>query len=89
MTVATTHMLPSHSSKGASSGYKRSIQWVLKQQYSPTGGVNGILDLLNPNNIGPQVRKTAPVAEILRESKQEADNKVAQKGIAVTPKITL
>ena len=47
-----------------------------------------MLDLLNPNNVGPQANKTATAADILRESKQEADDKAAQNGIAVLPKIT-
>ena len=48
------------------------IQRVLKQQYNPAGGVNGMLDLIIPNNVGPQANKTATAADILRESKQEA-----------------
>ena len=68
---------------------EKGIQRVLKQQYNPAGGVNGMLNLLNPNNVGPQANKTATAADILRESKQEADDEAAQKGTAVTPKITL
>ena len=68
---------------------EKGIQRVLKQQYNPAGGVNGMLDLLNPNNVGPQANKTATAADILRELKQEADDEAAQKGTAVTPKITL
>ena len=48
-----------------------------------------MLALLNPNNVGPQVKKTATAADILCESKKEADNKAAQKGTVVTPEITL
>ena len=48
-----------------------------------------MLNLLIPNNVGPQANKTATAADILCESKQEADDKAAQKGISVTPKITL
>ena len=38
---------------------KKGIQWVLKQQYNPAGGANGMLDLLNQNSVGPQANKTA------------------------------
>ena len=48
-----------------------------------------MLDLLNPNKIGPQANKTATAADIFFDSKQEADDKAAQKGTIVTPKITL
>ena len=68
---------------------KKGIQQVLKQQYNPAGGANGMLDLLIPNNVGPQANKTATAADILCESKQEADDEAAQKGIAVMPKIRL
>ena len=68
---------------------EKGIHWALKQQYNPAGGINGMLDLLNPNNVGPQANKTATATDILHESKQEADDKAAQKGTAVTPKITL
>ena len=43
---------------------EKGIQRVLKQQYNPTGGANGMLDLLNPNNVGPQANKTATAADI-------------------------
>ena len=49
---------------------EKCIQRVLKQQYNPAGRANGMLDLLNPNNVGPQANKTATAADILRESKQ-------------------
>ena len=65
------------------------IQRVLKQQYNPSGGANGMLDLLNPNNVGLQANKTATAADILWELKQEVGDEAAQKGTAVTPKITL
>ena len=68
---------------------KKGIQRVLKQQYNPAGRANDMLDLLNPNNVGPQTNKTSTAADILRESKQEGDDEAAQKGTAVTPKITL
>ena len=68
---------------------EKGIQRVLKQQYNPAGGVNSMLNLIIPNNVGPQANKTATAADILRESKQEADNRAAQKGIAVMPEITL
>ena len=48
-----------------------------------------MLNLLIPNNVGLQANKTATAADILCESKQEADNEAAQKGTSVTPKITL
>ena len=48
-----------------------------------------MLNLLNPNNVGPQANMTATAADVLRTSKKEADNKLAQKGVTVTPKITL
>ena len=67
---------------------KKGIQRVLKQQYNPSGGANGMLDLLSPNNKGPQANKTATAADILCKSKQEADNKAKHKGTDVTPKIT-
>ena len=53
------------------------IQRVPKQHYNPAGGANGMLDLLNPDNVGPQANKTATAVDILRESKQEADNEAA------------
>jgi hypothetical protein len=68
---------------------EKGIQRVLKQQYNPAGGINGILNLLIINNVGPQANKTTIAADILCESKQEADTKAAQKGTIVTPKITL
>ena len=68
---------------------EKAIQRVLKQQYNPAGGINGMLDLLSPNNVGPQANKTATATDILHESKQGADNEAAQKDTAVTPKITL
>ena len=67
----------------------KGIQRVLKQQYNPAGGVNGMLDLLNQNNVGPQANKAATATDIFWESKQEAENEAAQKGTAATPKITL
>ena len=48
-----------------------------------------MLVLLNQNNVGPQANKTATAAEILCKLKQEEDNEAAQKGTAVTSKITL
>ena len=48
-----------------------------------------MLDLLNPNNVGLQANKTSTAADILRELKKEADDELAQKGITVSPKITL
>ena len=45
---------------------EKGIQQVLKQQYNPAGGVNGMLDLLDPNNVGPQANKTATAADVLR-----------------------
>ena len=68
---------------------EKGIQRVLKQQYNPAGGVNGMLGLLIPSNVGPQANKTATAADILRESKKEADDESARKGTAVAPKITL
>ena len=46
---------------------EKGIQRVLKQQYNPAGGVNGMLNLLNQNNVGPQANKTATAADILCE----------------------
>ena len=68
---------------------KKGVQRVLKQQYNPARGANDMLDLLNPNNVGPQANKIATAADILWESKQEADDEAKQKGTAVTLKITL
>ena len=48
-----------------------------------------MLNLLIPNNVGPQANKTATVVDILFESKQEANNKAVHKDTVVTPKITL
>ena len=53
---------------------EKGIQQVLKQQYISARGANSMLNLLNPNNVGPQANKTATAADILWESKQEADN---------------
>ena len=68
---------------------QKGIQRVLKQQYNPAGGSNGMLDLLNSNNVGPHANMTATAADVLRASKKEVNKKSAQKGITVTPKITL
>jgi hypothetical protein len=68
---------------------KKGIQRVLKQKYNPAGGANGMLDLLNQNNVGPQANKKATATDVLQELKQEAGDEAAQKGTAVTPKITL
>ena len=56
---------------------EKGIESVLKQQYNPAGGSNGMLDLLNHNNKGPQANMTATAADLLRASKKEADNKSA------------
>ena len=45
---------------------EKGIQQVLKQQYNPAGGANGMHDLLIANNVGPQANKTATAADILR-----------------------
>jgi len=63
------------------------IQRVLKQQYNPAGGANGMLNLLITNNVGLQANKTSTAADILRELKKEAEDKAAQTGKAVAPKI--
>ena len=47
-----------------------------------------MLDLLSTNNVGPQANTTATAADILRESKKEAEDKAAQTGKTFTPKIT-
>ena len=49
---------------------KNGIQRVLKQQYNPAGGANGMLNLLIANKVGPQANKTATAEDILRESKK-------------------
>ena len=41
---------------------EKGIESVLKQQYNPAGGSNGMLDLLNHNNKGPQANMTATAA---------------------------
>ena len=68
---------------------EKGIQRVLKQQYNPAGGANGMLDLLVPNNVGPQANMTATAADILPESKKEADNESVEKVTTVTLKITI
>ena len=68
---------------------KKGIQRVLKQQNNPAGGSNGMLDLLNHNNTGPQANKTITATDVLRASKEEAEDKSLKKGITVAPKITL
>jgi hypothetical protein len=61
----------------------------LKQQYNPAGRSNGMLNLLNHNNNGPQENMTATAADVLRALKKEANKESAQKGTTVTPKITV
>ena len=52
----------------------KGIQRVLRQQYNPAGGANGMLDLLSTNNVGPQANKTVTATDILRELKKEAED---------------
>ena len=68
---------------------EKGIQRFLKQQYNPVGGSNGMLDLLNHNNKGPQANETTTASDVLKESQQEANNKSRSTGKTVTPKFTL
>ncbi len=68
---------------------EKGIQQVLKQQYIPAGGSNGMLDLLNQNNKGPQANETTTATDVLKESHKEADNKSKSTGKILTPKFTL
>ena len=68
---------------------EKGIQRVLKQQYNPAGGSNGMLNLLNHNKKRPQPNMTATAAGVLHASKKEVDDELAQKGTTVAPKITL
>ena len=43
----------------------KGIQRVLKQQYNPAGGSNGMLDLLNQNTKGLQANKTTIAEDVL------------------------
>ena len=46
---------------------EKGIQRVLKQQYNPTGGANGMLNLIIANNAGAQANKIATAADMLCE----------------------
>jgi hypothetical protein len=67
----------------------KGIQRVLKQQYNPAGGSNGILNLLDCNTKEPQANKTTTAEEILRASQREAIDKSVKTGTIVAPKLTL
>jgi len=67
----------------------KGIQQVLKQQYNPAGGSNGILNLLDCNTKEPQANKTTTAEEILRASQREAIDKSVKTGTIVALKLTL
>jgi hypothetical protein len=67
----------------------KGIQRVIKQQYNPAGGSNGMLDLLNQNNKGPQANKTTTSEDVLLAAKKDAVDKSVKTGTIIVPKFTL
>ena len=67
----------------------KGIQRVLKQQYNPAGGSNGMLDLLNQNNKGLQANKTTNAEDVLLESQNNAVDESVKRGNIIVPEFTL
>ena len=67
----------------------KDIQQVLKQQYNPAGGSNGMLNLLDCNTKEPQANKNTTAEEILSKLQIEAVNESIKTGTIVAPEFTL
>jgi hypothetical protein len=67
---------------------KKGIKRILKQQYNPAGGDNGMLAILPLNNYKPKANKTITAADVINTSKKEAEAESTTTGTTVHPKIT-
>jgi hypothetical protein len=67
----------------------KGIEQVLKQQYNQAGGSNGMLDLLNQNNKGPQSNKTTTAEDVLFASQSNAVDESVKSGTIIAPEFTL
>ena len=67
----------------------KGIQRVLKKQYNPACGSNGMLDITNQNNKGPQANKTTTAEDVLLASQSNTVDKSVKTGTIIVPEFTL
>ena len=67
----------------------KGIQQVLKQQYNPAGGSNGMLDLLEKNIKGLQANKTITAEDVLLAAQSNAVDKSVNTGTIIVSEFTL